>query len=264
MSLIATNKISEYIEQYPEARIPLLVWLKEYPYHLEKAAFLGQSLEPHQSCTIGQFGVGTGDYVIQNRINHEAKISCITWVGTKEEFQLEIDRKLKEILQRYPDTVQKELSITKIIQAPVPDMTEALAAPEIKDDPIDVNSEVNISEDEGFQTVSAYEQGLLSAALIFEAEPDTPEFDELLALAPLIKHFENNKLKFPLLGNFEAVKRKMEILSMTPLNFAHMVETEEQFNLFLSGKLALSDEIVNRLFKFLFIRFPINDPRFTT
>lgn len=56
----------------------------------------------------------------------------------------------------------------------------------------------------------------------------------------------------------------MEILDMIPLHLAHLIESEEQFNLFLSGKLELSDEIVNRLFKFLFIRFPINDRRFTS
>lgn len=262
MSLIATNKISEYIDLHPEARIPLLSWLKEYPYHLEKRMFSSQDGRTHQGCTVGDLGVGRGDYIIKCRINYTAKIVCITWVGNKEEYQIEMDRELKEVLQKYPDAVVKEVSTTVTVQAPVPQVTEGAFSFEVKDEPIYINSGIDLAEGEGFQTEEEYEQGLDSAAFIFEAEPNTPEFDELLALVPLIKHFENEKLKFPSLSNFEAVKRKMEILDMIPLNLAHFVGSEDQFNLFLSGKLALSDEIVNRLFKLLFIHFPINDRRF--
>lgn len=262
MSLIATNKISEYIDQHPEARVPLLSWLKEYPYHLGKRMFFGQDGEPHQDCDSGAFGIGRGDYIIKNRVNYSAKIDCIIWVGNKEAYQIEMDRELKEILQKYPDTVVKKVSTTLTIQAPAPQMTGISVTSELNDESIYVNSEIDLPEGEVFQTEKEYEEALARAAIIFEAKPNTSEFDELLALAPLIQYFENHKLKFPSLGNFEAVKRKMEILDMIPLNLAHLVGSEAQFNLFLSGELALSDEIVNRLFKLLFIRFPINDRRF--
>lgn len=257
MSLIATNKVSAYIDQHPDARVPLLSWLKEYPYYHEKRMFYDQDGTPYQGNSSGQMGVGRDDYFIKARINYAAKTICITWIGNKEEHQIKLDKELEGTLQKHPDAVVKKITI----KAPVPQLKSFLVTSEL-DEPVSIYSLTDLPEGVCFQTAEEYEQALARAIFIFDSKPNTPEFEELSALIPLIKHFENKKLRFPSIHNFETVKLKMDMLDMIPQNLAHIAENEDRFNLFLAGKLSLSEEIVNRLFKFLFIRFPVNDRRF--
>ncbi|RYE27564.1 MAG: hypothetical protein EOP45_00770 [Sphingobacteriaceae bacterium] len=97
MSLIAKNKITEYIAKHPQARIPLLTWMKEYPYREGKNFFTYWEGNIAGTYSAGQSQPGIGDYIIKYKINYPAKAVLITWVGSKEELAVEMDREFKEM-----------------------------------------------------------------------------------------------------------------------------------------------------------------------
>lgn len=280
MNLIATNKIASYIEQHPEARIPMLTWLKEFPYLQERWNSLDHEGKPLSGCGAGWFGVGTGAYSGKCVLNYDTKTQIITWVGNEAELKIETDREIKENLKKYPNAVTKTVSVTETVVVPPP-TPEPYADPEMdsftfttitggistvrekKRDPVAIYAVPALSEGEGFQSEEEYEEALSRASEIFVAEPNTPEFEELLVLLPLIREFENHKLNFPVLHNFEIVKDRLEMFKMKPTDLPAIDGGEEQINLFLSGQLELSDEIVAQMFKVLFIRIPVGDKRFS-
>ncbi|WP_316833793.1 hypothetical protein [Pedobacter nutrimenti] len=278
MNLIATNKIASYIEKHPEARIPLLAWLKEFPYQQGRRDSLDHEGKPLSGSGNGWFGIGTGAYSGKCILNYDTITEIITWVGNEAELKIETDREIKESLKKYPNAVTRTASTTVTVTAPSP---APYTDPEMesftfttieggistvrekKRDPVAIYAVPALSEGEGFQSEEEYEEALSRALEIFVAEPDTPEFEELLTLLPLIREFENHKLKFPVLHNFEIVKDRLEMYTMKPTDLPAIDGGEEQMNLFLSGQLELSDEIVAQMFKVLFIRIPIGDKRFS-
>jgi|GEM_PF-2556316 len=280
MNLIATNKIASYIEQHPEARIPLLTWLKEFPYQQARRDSLDHDGKPLHGCGEGGFGVGTGEYWVKHLVNYDAKTYWIKWVGNEAERKIETDHEFKQMLKKYPNAVTKTVSVTETVVVPPP-TPEPYADPEMdsftfttitggistvrekKRDPVGIYAVPALPAGEGFQSEEEYEQALSRASEIFAAEPGTPEFEELLVLLPLIREFENHKLKFPVLHNFEIVKDRLEMFKMKPTDLPAIDGGEERINLFLSGQLELSDEIVGQMFKVLFIRIPIGDKRFS-
>lgn len=278
MNLIATNKIASYIEKHPEARIALLAWLKEFPYQQAGRDALDHEGNPLSGCGGGGFGVGTGEYWFKHVVNYDTKTYRITWIGNEAERKIETDRETKEVLKKYPNAITRTVSVTETVATPLPVPN---ADPEMdsftfrtiaggistvsekRRDPVAIYAVTALPEGEGFQSEEEYEEGLSRASEIFAAEPNTSEFEELLALLPLIREFENHKLKFPVLHNFEIVKDRLEMFKMKPTDLPAIDGGEEQINLFLSGKLELSDEIVGQMFKVLFIRIPIGEKRFS-
>jgi antitoxin component HigA of HigAB toxin-antitoxin module len=280
MNLIATNKIAGYIEQHPEARVPLLTWLKEFPYQQARWNSLDHEGKLLSGCGAGWFGVGTGEYSGKCVLNFDTKTQIITWVGNEAERKIETDREIKESLKKYPNAVTRTVSVTETVVVPPPppapytdpemdSFTFTTIAGGIstvnekRRDPVAIYEVPALPAGEGFQSEEEYEEGLSRASEIFAAEPGTFEFEELLVLLHLIREFENHKLKFPMLHNFEIVKDRLEMFKMKPTDLPAIDGGEEQINLFLSGQLELSDEIVGQMFKVLFIRIPIGDKRFS-
>jgi len=280
MNLIATNKIASYIQQHPEARVPLLTWLKEFPYQQARWNSLDHEGKPLSGCGMGWFGVGTGEYLGKCILNYDTKTQIITWVGNEAERKIEADREFKQMLKNYPNAVTRTVSVTETIAVP-PSPPVPYTDPEMdsftfktiaggistvnekRRDPVAIYEVPPLPEGAGFQSEAEYGQALSRASEIFAAEPGTSEFEELLVLLPLIREFENHKLKFPVLHNFEIVKDKLKMYKMKPTDLPAIDGGEEQINLFLSGQLELSDEIVGQMFKVLFIRIPVGDKRFS-
>lgn len=213
-------------------------------------------------------------------MNYDAKTYWIKWVGNEAERKIETDHEFKQMLKKYPNAVTKTVSVTETVVVPPP-TPEPYADPEMdsftfttitggistvsekRRDPVAIYAVPALPEGKGFQSEEEYEEALSRASEIFVAEPDTPEFEELLVLLPLIREFENHKLKFPVLHNFEIVKDRLEMYTMKPTDLPAIDGGEEQMNLFLSGQLELSDGIVAQMFKVLFIRIPVGDKRFS-
>jgi hypothetical protein len=57
-----------------------------------------------------------------------------------------------------------------------------------------------------YRTKVEYEQALNKAIAIFEAQPNTPEFEELTSLLPLVKHYEDTKLILPELDISDVIR----------------------------------------------------------
>lgn len=276
MVLIGINKIANYINQHPEARVPLLTWLKEFPYLQTGWNSLDHEGKPYSGSGEGGFGVGTGTYWINYAINYDAETDRITWVGSEAERKAEMDKRVEEELRKYPNAVTSTVSKTFTLSptAPDPDMEMdsftfttiaggTSTVSEKKRDPAVIYAEPALAEGKGFQDIGEYEKALSRATVVFNAAPGTSEFDELTDLLPLIRDFESHKLKFPLLHNFEIIKDRLAMFDMKPTDLPAIDGGEEQINLFLNGKLELPDEIVDQIFKVLFIRIPVGDKRFS-
>ncbi|HWW40409.1 hypothetical protein, partial [Pedobacter sp.] len=196
------------------------------------------------------------------------------------ERKIDTDREIKESLKKYPNAVTRTVSVTETVVVPPlppapytdPEMDSFTfktiaggisTVNEKRRDPVAIYEVPALPEGAGFQSEVEYEEGLSRVSETFAAEPGTPEFEELLVLLPLIREFENYKLKFPVLHNFEIVKDRLEMFKMKPTDLPAIDGGEEQINLFLSGQLELSDEIVGQMFKVLFIRIPVGDKRFS-
>jgi hypothetical protein len=78
MNLIATDKIAAYVNEHPEARVPLLTWLKEHPHCKYPNTYSDQEGNSTQGIGNGWAGVDRGEYQIKYRINISAKTLCIT------------------------------------------------------------------------------------------------------------------------------------------------------------------------------------------
>lgn len=276
MTLIARNRITEYINKHPEARITLLTWLKEYPYNQEERMFSDK-----EGKSIKGFGAGSaqpdlGVYSIKFRINYAAKAVFITWIGTRREHEEESEREFKELQRKHPDVKRIVKVATLTIKSPnlksIKQSAESRQQAEVDSNtafllPADleaitqINSNIDLFDERNFKTEAAYKQGLLRVFDIFDAKPETQEFDELLTLLRLVKYYEEYELKFPLLKAFEVVTHRMDMFQMISFDLAIMLESEDIYQ-FLSGKQELSPKTLTRLYKIVGIKFPISDRLF--
>lgn len=269
MSLVSKNKITEYINEHPEARIILLTWLKEYPY--SRHMFLDGKGQPVQGCGSGNAQPDIGDYSIRFRINYSAKAVCITWVGTKQEHEEKIEHEFKELQRKNPNLTRSVKVIDVVVETPDSACFEqSKESMQSETNPLNttffstahIHLGNDLSKEQSFETEASYQKGLLRLNDIFDAQSNTPDFDELLLLLRLVSNYEEYNLKFPTLQLFEVVLRRMKIFNMTALNITQMLGSEAGIHQFLSGKQTLPPKILTRLFKLLGIRFPVDDPYF--
>ena len=265
ITFITKNKIADYIEQHPEAQTAFLTWLKEYPYRQGKNMFKqieSQSIEGILTCCSG---LGRGDYQIKYIFNPWLKTGYVTWLGTKEALVEYEQAKLEKMKIQYPD-----LKVTTVIlEVPGPGRkTNA-----VKGKPVNLTDvhlgkapEIFPSKIEGyivskldFKTKTEYENALNRAIGIFDARPDTPEFDELALLLPLIRHYEAGNIELPRLAILDVIKLKMKELEMPASFLTNVIGSEEDVNLFLAGKNSLSNKTLQALCNKLYIRIPLND-----
>ncbi|WP_295716424.1 hypothetical protein [Mucilaginibacter sp.] len=267
MNLIAKNKIADYIRQHPEAQTAFLIWLKEHP-DSEAKGIVDMLGRPHmeQLFTV-MAGVGHGDYQVECRTNYPLKTTYIVWAGSIKELKAREQAQIDQIRAENPG-LQSVVSvkITEVMLIPPPPVSfneissgktvqQAIARP-IKQSESPIQPPY-IESDKNFKPATQYEEALARAVAVFESEPDTPEFDELAELIPLIAHYEQVKLGLPELKMPDVVKYKMEMLEIAPQNLPDFVGTAEEIDLFLAGKQPLPDEKLERLCDFLWIKFRI-------
>jgi len=264
MYLIAKNKIANYIQQHPEAATAFLTWLKEHPD--QEAKSIAHMLErPHMEQQFTMMaGVGRDDYQIESRTNYPLKTTCIVWVGSGEELEAREEAKADKRKAENPGLQSEErVKIVEVVLVPPPPIpfneisSGKTVQPVVARQP-ELIVEVPYTETHNdFKTVAEYEGALTRATAIFEAQPGSPEFDELAKLIPLIAHYEQSKLALPELKIPDVVKYKMEMFEMVPEQLTPMIGTTEEIDLFLTGKRSLPEEKLKRLCDFLWIKFRV-------
>jgi len=85
------------------------------------------------------------------------------------------------------------------------------------------------------------------------------QFDELTLVLPLIRHYEADNIELPRLALLDVIKLKMKELELLPSYLTKVIGSEEDVNLFLAGKNALSNKTLRALCNKLYIRIPLND-----
>ncbi len=194
-------------------------------------------------------------------------------MGTREEYKLEMDREYKERKEKNPDYTQSVKVIDVVIKSPgskerkkqpknnitETDSDTAVFTNSINSKIKNIYADQNFDSQEAFKTDAEYLTSLSRATLIFSSQPDTVNFDELLALLPLIKKFEDSQLRFPNVQAFEITKAKMDVVNLPSDYLSAIVGNKEKVELFLSGKLELSVKKIERIFKRLHINLPVNN-----
>jgi hypothetical protein len=261
MDLIATNRIADYIERYSDACIPLLTWLKEYQYyHGKQHMILDQEGSSLPRTEIGVAFPGKGEYAIRYIVNYSAKVVFITWVGKKQQLQ-----------QNDFGLEQNEIEI-EIVSPEVRAFDYSWKVQEVKTTSTNSHPSTGIAQQidkdkevptmESLTSIDEYHQVISRLETIINTESDTPEFQELLKLLPLVKVFEEHKLKFPSLKPFEVVKHRMNVLEMDSSYLCLVIGDEDACRNFLSGYLILPSEYLDRVYQAVGLKFPASDQRF--
>jgi antitoxin component HigA of HigAB toxin-antitoxin module len=256
MYLITKNKIADYIEQHPEAQTAFLTWIKEFPYWESN----NNENQPIVGVLNGWFGLGGGDYWIEFKFNPWLKTGYMLWIGT-EKARIEYENaKIEKLRIKHPDLVTTSVTITTPASArrskkESEDSVRQDKAPEIFPSPI----EGYVASEFDLKTQTEYENALNKAIALFDAQPGTPEFDELALLLPFIRHHEATNIELPRLALLDVIKLKMEMLEMNPSHLTFIIGSDEEVNLFLTGKNTLPDKTLKTVCKLLCIRIPLND-----
>ncbi len=269
MSLIATNKIADYITKHPDARVPLLLWLKQQAY---LSRYMFNRSNPNDY--IGEsYSTADPDYCITYLINNPAKAMLITRVESEKEQEERFDREFAEAKKNSSGTLRRITKIfTTTIQPPEPLEIDEVnidnktsAKPVIKTVIHNPIEPALVSPDftgiTPLASVVEYKHALDRATEIFKAQPGEPEYDELISLLPQIVQYEFQQLKFPALKPFEAVKHRLALFKMLPEHLHSFIDstTAQQF---LAGEVELDDDVLQEIYQFLGLRFAPDDRRF--
>lgn len=87
----------------------------------------------------------------------------------------------------------------------------------------------------------------LRAMAIFQAEPDTPEDDELGLLLVLIKDFEDKNLPMPEIDALEVIKMKMKEMGLKNKDLEPLIGTKGHVSAVLSGKREITLKMAQKL-----------------
>lgn len=255
MNLIGSNKIANYILEHPQSRVVLLTFLKEFPYRHEL-------YKDSDDLVNGTFQTDGFDCLIKVRINCFAKAITILELTTAEEERnkWEQKRKEQETIEIREEVITKSVTIV-VTAPPLPDI-EYQDLEKINNNEVVANLFHPEMKDLAIGTVDEYEQNLYRANILFDAQPEAPEFEELLNLLPKVIEYETYKLEFPKLKIFEVVKHRIELFSITPFELRYIIGTDDQVDLFFSGNLELADDVLGKLYEIVALRAPVTDKRF--
>ena len=92
-----------------------------------------------------------------------------------------------------------------------------------------------------------YEATLDRIELLMEAIPGTPEFDELDVLTTLVEAYEEKHYKIALPNPISAIKFRMEQLELKQMDLIHYLGSKSKVSEVLSGKRALSKQMIRAL-----------------
>ena len=99
------------------------------------------------------------------------------------------------------------------------------------------------------RTEKDYEDALARIEEIFDAEPDTPEGDELEILASLVETYENKNYPIGLPDPIEAIKIRMEDLGLNRKDLEDAIGSKGRISEILNRKRPLTLPMVQRLSK---------------
>jgi antitoxin component HigA of HigAB toxin-antitoxin module len=129
-------------------------------------------------------------------------------------------------------------------------------------DIININREVTVhsrpsyaESDLDYRTKIEYEQALNKAIAIFDAQPDTTEFEELSSMLPLVKHYEDTKLILPELDISDVIRLTIKNFNLLRPILKSIIGRQEELDLFLASKLQLPEEMLKLICNSLGIRY---------
>lgn len=265
MNLIGRNLIAAYINKHPEAKIPFLLWLKEYAYAPYEPTF---SWQQYVASVVGNgcANIDRGAYALRYKINYPAKAVCITWLGNDESFQQLLEAEMKEAEQQAAILGEVLKTVEISIKAPRPaakkDIQQAaavkLAWTPVHEQVIKDPDKVQASQEESICSEQAYKAALRTTIANFEAVPGSPAFEELITILPIVSDYEFAKLDLPVLRSFEIVAHQIKVSEMEESYLASIAGGKTKLDNFLAGKQGLPRRVLSRIYRVLGIKLPVS------
>jgi HTH-type transcriptional regulator / antitoxin HigA len=97
------------------------------------------------------------------------------------------------------------------------------------------------------KTQKDYEDAMTRLEILFDAKIGTPEGDELEVLSLLVERYEQEHFPIELPDPIEAIKFRMEQLSLTQTDLAQVVGQKSRASEILNRKRKLSLEMIRQL-----------------
>lgn len=231
-----------------------MTWIKEFPYRQERYSHLSQ--EPSAGCSAGVAYPDSGEYAIKFVTNHAVNATLITWVGSKEEF---IDRDSiaeHEVIKSVEVIIAPPVALPRNGKVTInKGMTERRAS-------IHAESDYHLAGKQSFSSTAEYEHKLDRLSALFDAQPATSDFEELMNLIPSLKNYEANHLNFPVLTLADIVKLRMDLFQLSASNIAATAGSEAKMMSFLAGETQLPEESLEQISKFCAFAFPLSDTHY--
>jgi antitoxin component HigA of HigAB toxin-antitoxin module len=257
INLIAKNKIADYIQRQPEAQTVFLNWLTDFPYREAKG--IARHIERSSGGTFSRASspLNRDEYHIEYCTNNILRTAYISCLGTQKQMEAYYRSEFEKEQPGDQDLVM-EVRTTEVILTPPLSMGSSAAFSEkTVGNPnentliIDSNDKETahagsayVESDRDYKTKFEYEQALNRAIAIFEAQPDTPEFEELNLLLPLVKRYEDTKLSLPKLDIADVIRLTIKNFNLLRPMLIPIIGSEEEVELFLTGKHQLQEETV--------------------
>ncbi|MDN5286241.1 MAG: hypothetical protein JWR38_2515 [Mucilaginibacter sp.] len=266
INLIAKNKIADYIEQHPEAQTTFLAWLKDFPYMEGPSIARRIKRSSPGELSPASSPLNNGEYQIEYHTNYWLKTTYITWLGSRDEREAFSRAEFEKARAKNPGLeFRTKVTTIKLVPPPPPSQMSSgsiLISLDGNSTIVETNEETRapaeqlyIESDQDFKTKAEYEKALNRAIAIFDARPETPEFDELNLLLPLIKHYEDSKLVLPQLDMADVIRHEIKSFDMLKPLLNPVIGNEDDVNLFLAGKKQLSEETLKAACGVIGIRF---------
>lgn len=103
------------------------------------------------------------------------------------------------------------------------------------------------------KTEADYEKALARIDQIFDAQPDTPNGDELELLTTLVNLYEEKQYPIDFPNPIDAIKFTMEQRELRPVDLVPFLGSKSKVSEVLSGKRSLSLAMIRKLSKGLHI-----------
>jgi hypothetical protein len=268
INLIAKNKIADYIQQHPEAQTVFLNWLKNFPYMEAKSITRRIESSSPGKFTRASSPLNNGEYQIFYDTNYALKTAYISWLGTQKELEDYMQVDFEKRRAKNPG-LEFRVKRTNVVLIPPPPMSSSIKHlnktilnADSDSDITNINEELNVhsrplylESDVDYRTKIEYEQALNKTIAIFEAQPDTPEFEELSSLLPLVKHYEDTKLILPELDISDVIRLTIKNLDLLRPMLKPIIGRQEEVDLFLAGKQQLPEQMLKLICNNLGIRY---------
>ncbi len=101
------------------------------------------------------------------------------------------------------------------------------------------------------KTEIEYQKAIKRTLQIFDAEPNTPQGEELLLLLVLVKDCEDKHIHLPEINTIDAIKLKMEERGIKPKDLEPIIGTKGHVSSILSGRRGITLKMAQKLKDYL-------------